>query len=307
MTKPRPTPKPERVSASSLLESIPNVVTEPIEEERPCRCGCWYCETCCCSMGLALRKRLIPILETFRGLMMLSLTIDPLLFVSPEAAYLYVRERRAISRLMQDLWRWGYLHTRRYFRVVEWQNATEMVHFHLLVDATHIPKAAIDRAWSKNRPESAGPPDANRPAFGMTRFSRRRFEGGATHAARYATKYLLKVPEQGWPTWVLDAGDRFRIPRYQTSRGFWPDAETREPSRRSKPTRKREQSGRKYRDRLQECGSAVNVFDRVETTFPDTGEVSVRRYWRERRVLDPSSESPSLEPETVGSGEGGGA
>ncbi len=35
----------------------------------------------------------------------------------------------------------------------------------------------------------------------------------------YASKYLTKYPENGFPDWVMDA--TYRIRRYSTSRGFW--------------------------------------------------------------------------------------
>jgi hypothetical protein len=230
--------------------------------------------------------------------MMLTLTIDPLLFESPEAAYHHARERRAIGRLMRDLKRGGHLHSPRYFAVVEWQKDTEMVHFHVLIDATKVPKTAIDKAWSKNRPTSAGPKAPNRPAFGMTRFSKREFKGGAEHAARYATKYLLKVPSHGWPRWVLEAGRNFRIPRYQPSKGLWGGgAKPAEPARVFERPSIRERPGRTYTERIAECGTAVNVFARVSGMSPDSGERIDRRYWLERKPIDHASpHAPTHEP-----------
>jgi len=219
--------------------------------------------------------------------MMLTLTIDPALFESPEAAYRYARERRVISRLMQDLHRAGHLHSRRYFAVVEWQKDTEMIHFHVLIDATRVPKAAIDAAWSKNRPASAGPREPNRPAFGMTRFSCRRFKGGPEHAACYATKYLLKVPDHGWPAWVLAAGKEYRIPRYQTSRGFWP-AEHHDqdvPAVPAGPFKRpaiRKPEWRSYRERIADCGGMTDEFLVERRADPATGEVAERRTWLRR-------------------------
>jgi hypothetical protein len=43
----------------------------------------------------------------------------------------------------------------------------------------------------------------------------------AVHAARYATKYLIKAPSEGFPDWVMDMGDETRIRRYSASKGFW--------------------------------------------------------------------------------------
>ena len=271
----------------ALLEYFQNVVMREKEEGRifelsKCGCDCWYCPDCCERKGYNLRAELIPILETFRGLMMLTLTIDPELFESPREAYLYVRERRAISILMRDLDAAGHLHSRRYFYVVEFQKHTEQVHFHVLIDASRVPKSAIDASWSKHRPSMVGPPEPNRPAFGMTRFSVPRFDGGPAHAGRYATKYLTKTPAQGWPDWVLNMGKDHRLPRYGTSRGFW----GREP-RPSNPTGKtRETNPRTYAARVADCGTVSNLFERIEEVDTQTGEVTGNLRWLARLGLD---------------------
>lgn len=270
---PGPSPSP------SLLEHFQNVVTGEEGgrsfELAPCGCDCWYCPGCCKRKGYNLRADLVPVLQTFTGLMMLTLTIDPELFGSPLEAYFHVRSRRGISRLMRELDRAGHLHTRRYFYVVEFQRETEQAHFHVLCDATRIPKPAIDAAWSRLRPETAPPPAPNRPAFGMTRFSMPRFEGGAAHAARYATKYLVKVPEHGFPEWVLTQGNEYRVPRYGSSRGLW-GRERVEPTP-SGQTRQR--SELTYRDRIEGCGSSVNVFETDVQTDPATGELIAFKRW----------------------------
>lgn len=42
------------------------------------------------------------------------------------------------------------------------------------------------------------------------------------HAARYATKYVTKVPQYGFPEWVFDIGDEGKqIKRYTASHGFF--------------------------------------------------------------------------------------
>ena len=172
------------VNASNLLEYYHNTVTPPVNEHgvryevAKCHCRCWFCPDCCVLMGYNLRNRLIPALETFNGLMMVTLTIDPELFPDPKTAYLYTMDNRCISVTTQNLDRWNHLHSRRYFYVVEWQEHTEQAHYHVLYDASFILKTDLDKAWSKHRPKNAGPIQENRPAFGMTRFSKRAFEGG---------------------------------------------------------------------------------------------------------------------------------
>ncbi|MBX3358883.1 MAG: hypothetical protein KF745_10690 [Phycisphaeraceae bacterium] len=285
-----------RRGRSSLLEYSQNVVTNEKGEQSfeaiRCGCDCWYCDDCCRRKGYTLRAELMPVLRTFAGRMMLTLTVDPELFPTPRDAYLYIRKARAISRLMQDLDRGGHLHSRRYLYVVEFQEKSEQAHFHVLIDASFVPKTAIDAAWSKFRPQQAGPVAPNRPAFGTTRFSRRSFEGGAEHAARYMTKYLVKTPEYGWPTWVLEMGAKKRVPRYRASRGFW-----NRPSARSLPTgAKRTVVPRSYGERVAECGTTTNLFAAADRVDHSTGEVSRVRVWRARLEVPVAALAVAGEP-----------
>ena len=274
------------VDPSSLLEHSQNVVMgeegEKTYEVAKCGCDCWYCPDCCERKGYNRRAELIPILESFTNAMMLTLTVDPELFDSPQEAYLYIRDQRAISRLMRELDEAGYLHTRRYFYVVEFQTQTEQAHFHVLVDATRIPKEAIDRAWSRMRPQDAGPQAPNRPAFGMTRFSVPKFDGGPAHAARYATKYLVKTPEDGWPAWVMSMGVEHRVPRYGTSRGFW----EREPQPSNPTGKKRKLNPRTYAMKVADCGIHSNLFEVLEYIDVETGELTHRYQWLARLGVD---------------------
>jgi hypothetical protein len=217
---------------------------------------------------------------------MVTLTVDPTLFSSPKAAYLYIRERRAIARLRQDLYRWGFLHSKSCFYVVEFQRETEQAHFHVLLDASFIPKHDIDRAWSKNRPESAGPVVGDRPAFGTCRFSAPNF-ADARHAANYATKYLIKWPEHGFPDWVLDMGSDKRVMRFSASRGFWDNPPRSKPQK--DPTEKKPRApARTYRERQGDCGKSANLFYLVEHVDEETGEECISLHWIGKEPLDAS-------------------
>src|SRR5688572_8184738 len=133
---------PPRPAASSYLESVGKHCDreESRESYELARVGCrsWFCPHCCTGKGLKLRERLIPILETFTGLMMWTFTVDPTLFASPGDAFDYVRAKRCISNVMRQLRRRGFLHSARYFVVIEWQG-NGMPHWHLLADASFIP------------------------------------------------------------------------------------------------------------------------------------------------------------------------
>jgi len=232
-------------------------------------------------MGHNLRARLIPELEKFQGLIMVTLTIDPELFPTGKKAYRYVMKNRCISLLKQQLERWGYLNSGRYFYVVEWQKETEFPHFHILFDSNYIPWDRLLEAWSKHRPEDAGLAVGNRPAFGTVLFSAPKF-ASAVHAARYATKYLVKIPEQGFPEWVL--GMR-KIRRYGTSRGFWG---TKSERRSDKPKRKRVDTKTTYKERIAHCGNGVDVFEVTESASTKTGEIRQVRRWVGELDIDAS-------------------
>ncbi|MEO1007509.1 MAG: hypothetical protein AAFX79_03000 [Planctomycetota bacterium] len=186
---------------------------------------------------------------------MLTLTVDPTLFERPRDAYFHVRERRALGVLIQALHRAGVLHSRRFWYVVEFQKYTEMPHYHVLVDASFIPKDLLDREWSKNRPARCGPPPSNRPAFGMTRISQRSL-GDPEHAAAYVTKYLTKP--DCIPGWVLDLGAKRRVLRFSHSRRLFP-RKKQQPRRLRRAASKRGQS-RSYRQRATDCGQQSVAF-----------------------------------------------
>jgi len=269
------------VTASSLLEYYHNTVTLPVNEHgaryeiAKCHCRCWFCPDCCSIMGYNLRARLVPVLETFNGLLMVTLTVDPDLFPDPKTAYLYTMDKRCISVTTQDLDRWDHLHTRRYFYVVEWQQHTEQAHYHVIYDAQFIPFDELLKSWSKHRPKDAGPKQGNRPAFGTVFCSKSHFEGGPIHAARYATKYLIKVPEQGFPVWVLEMGTDRRVRRYSTSRCLWGTISERSDN----PKTSRSHAKKTYSEKLAGCGDSVNVFEMNEIIDAETGEIQIRRHW----------------------------
>ena len=265
----------------NLLEQLHNTVTKPVNEYgahfevAKCRCNCWFCPECCKVMGYQLRVKLVPILETFDGLILVSLTVDPELFPDPQTAYFYTMDKRCISVTTQDLHRWNHLSSRRYFYVVEWQQNTEQAHYHVLYDSNYIPWDLILKSWSKHRPKSAGPLIENRPVFGTVLFSKPDFEGDPLHAARYVTKYLIKTPEHGYPRWVLEMGKDRRIRRYSTSRGFWGNPT----KRRSTSEKQRSNTFRTYAERIKNCGDSVYLFEIIVTINPETGEITPRREW----------------------------
>ena len=178
-------------------------------------------------MGKALRTKLRDRLCKFACVYGITLTLDGELFSSPEEAWRYVMKNRLLSVFVKKLHDGGFLNSRDYFWVVEWQEETQQAHWHLLVDAHFVPFGEIVAAWSSFRPKSALPlpfkvtagnyKTLERPAFGSVRFSMK--STNPWTAAGYATKYVVKVPDYGFPDWVLDYVGR--VPRYGHSRGFF--------------------------------------------------------------------------------------
>lgn len=256
----------------------------------PQRCKSLFCEHCCQWQGRQIRERLAKVVETWQSPFMLTLTIDPTLFDDPESAHRYVMRKRAISELIRALRDRGYLNGKHYFCVVEWQKKSQMAHYHLLVDANRIPWDVICELWNRNRPADAGPVVGKRPGFGSVRFSKPTFKS-SLHAARYATKYLIKHPENGYPDWVLDYEGR--IKRYVTSHGFWKSVEHAEPIERtqseSQPECETEAEVpnepmqkvrlRSVRERLERCCKEAVLIRVIRRSDDDGEEVEERRFF----------------------------
>jgi hypothetical protein len=264
---------------------------EECYEVAACGCRSRFCAHCCVGRGLSLRERLIPVLCTFTGLQMWTFTVDPKLFSSPKRAFDYVRANRCISETIRQLRRKGFLHSARYFAVVEWQmgegneKGTEMAHWHVLLDASYIPFDVVCEIWNRFRPDGAGPVEGDRPGFGSVRFSVREFDG-PRHAASYACKYVIKHPEKGFPAWVLDSCD---IHRFSTSRGFWSKAcddseevEANQAAVDDEPEELQsaatvEKVRTSIRERLAQCGEKSVVVKVVECMDEETGELKEQR------------------------------
>lgn len=266
-----------------------------------CRCSCRFCPHCCNHLGLKLRERLQPVIESFKGVVMLTLTIDPQLFPDPETAYRHTRQKRLLARLVRRLRKAGALRSSRWACVLEFQKQTQMPHWHLLVESEFVPFETLKNIWNSFRPRCAGPGEGDRPAFGHVRVSRPRF-ADARHAANYVTKYCTKLPEQGFPDWVLDFHGQIRL--FATSRCFFEGFE--EPREKTQqvvktcdcePCREQrdqaESEGRKepkehapacfcdrcrewatgtIRQRLHRCGTGAQLFE-VGAVVNESGEV----------------------------------
>lgn len=249
---------------------------------KPCLCRKWYCGDCAPWMGRKLRHRLRDRLRLFRKVFGITLTIDGSLFSSPEAAWRYVMDNRLLSQLVKKLHKAGFLSSRAYFWVVEWQEETQQAHWHLLVDSDFIPFGKIVEIWSSFRPKWAPSlpvkvtaenyKTLDRPAFGSVRFTLTGCRD-AWRASAYTTKYLIKTPVGGYPDWVLDYVGR--VPRYGHSRGFFPDGRPPDPkASQRKPSfdpKLLEREAKTLRERVAQCRQQTTVL-RVEVSIDETGE-----------------------------------
>jgi len=263
-------PSKQGLSASSfILNTLEKLLPMYPEKETfvvGCSCRSRFCSDCCEGRGYELRKRVTDA-SAFAGsydLTMWTLTVDPKLFDSPEDAYKYLREKRCVSRWVAKLFKAGHLRSRHYFCAVEWQENTEMVHFHIVLEASFIPFHVACDMWGTFRPIEAPPWDGDGPEFGSCQFSNgARASGDAAYFLNYCTKYIIKQPSYGYPDWVLDS--KKNIPRYSCSRGFWgTKTESKEPES------ERPRVSRTIRQRVAACRIKAVVLQRVKW-FDATG------------------------------------
>lgn len=220
---------------------------------------------------------------------MLTFTLDPQHFTSPQEAFEHVKRSRCLSVTMQALRRAGVLQTERWFAVVEWQ-LNGWPHWHVLVEADRIPFDILRDAWNVNLHKLGKSRDDTRVGFGSVRFNAPLTDG--KHAAGYACAYLTKHPEHGYPAWVLESQTR-KVHRYSTSRGFWKNSQDESQVVDELNEHDDDSSGcgandltavedvetrqrRTIGEQLATCGQSTVILREVEEADPITGETSKR-------------------------------
>ncbi len=278
-------PETAAKQSAPLLEYIGNSCGQnqigiPKYEIAPCRCKSWYCLNCRKYKGLEIRFRLLPVIESFNHVMMLTLTIDPDLFNTPNQAFLHIRQKRALSELVRALHKKKTLITRRYFYVIEWHK-NEWPHYHMLLESSRIPYEMIIEFWGRNRPKTAGPVRAGRSPFGHILFSAPRFKN-KSHAAFYATKYLIKPTDTNYPEWVLSFEGR--IPAYGASKGLLKESSA-SPKRPEDEIKKNKKKKRKIKrtikERTEMCGEKSVLFRKVPYMNKEGELKEERQFWSE--------------------------
>lgn len=224
-------------------------------------CRAHVCPDCGPVRGMEVRKRLIES-GLFRNAAMISLTVDRGRFPSPLAALDYVRENRLLWRLMRAL------RIANWFWVLEFQKSGGgWPHWHLLVDCSawggRLPRQSLlilRRLWSVD--------------WGVgSQIDVKASDGQGDHFVNYTTKYLIKQPESGYPTWVLMHDQRIRF--LAASRSVGPMVVRLEVQSRVSVSADDEVRAhmRPLAFRLVECGSKTAVF--AESVEPDSGEVKL--------------------------------
>jgi len=224
------------------------------------------------------------VLCTWKRPFMLTFTVDPELFDNPEEAFKHVTQKRAIARVMKEIS--PYLNQINgriaWFCVIEWQE-NGWPHWHVLVDADFVSIVAVRRAWRRFVPKSKR--HLIRPnidSLGIVRYSLPQGFKSAKHAGLYASKYLVKFPEKGFPEWVMKA--RYRVRRYTTSRGFWGELSHRKPVDPDK--QKKTVLRRTHAARIDDCCRTCSVYAVREETNQTTGEVKRIRHFLGRLACD---------------------
>ncbi len=194
---------PPPAAPVSKLESIDNKVTTDLEvvvlAEHRCRAR--SCSVCAIKRGWIVRQRLLARAGGWIRPAVLTLTVDRGEFSSPVQAYRYVTRKKLLWRLMRALG------VKRWFWVLEYQQKTGSgwPHWHILIDLADVPGGRVDlvKAWQLWR---------DRWGVGGLQLEVRDVEfDSVEHALMYITKYLMKQPEGGFPTWVLKSRQSIRF------------------------------------------------------------------------------------------------
>lgn len=237
----------------SLLTCTPCRYCARVEVTRECRCRSLWCGLCNLKQKLDVRRKLHPVVETWRGCLMVMLSLDRARYPDgPRSAWVDVSKRKCVPRLIERLHALGLVYSRSYVKALEFQmdetfgGGGGWPHWHLLVEADFIPHEKLVRLWGlghvslstgRDRPEDRG----------LTR------EELARKAGNYVTNYITKVEEI--PEWVM-AEKGMRL--FETSRGLLRS----EPTKRDKTKRaKRRKPRNSIGHRLAGCQQGLNLWE----------------------------------------------
>lgn len=196
-----------------------------------CTCKSFMCEQCRAVKGINIRNALLEKSGTFKIPRLYTITVNRAWFPSPKKAFEYVMDEKFIARLLTKE-----LKVRRWVWVLEFQeeNGDGWPHWHILIDISDLPGMWYNRILkkaSRKEPENKKGWRYIPHFFDLNRVHRllrkwkigeqcklslkkRKFMSPA-HAINYITKYLIKMPERGFPEWALKhSGIRFYQPSH---------------------------------------------------------------------------------------------
>ncbi len=198
-----------------------------------CDCKDWMCPDCRKRRGLELLKKFLKKQHLIKTPKLYTITINRILFSSPEEAYHYVMKKKFLARLLTKE-----MKVRRWVWVMEIQEKTGdgWPHWHILIDVSDLPLMWYCRETKdavKQKPENRQGWIAIPHFFDLNKVHRLLRKWGIgeqcylsetdknvtspEQAIRYIMKYLIKSPERGFPPWALKTpGMRF----YQPSHDF---------------------------------------------------------------------------------------
>lgn len=227
----------------------------------PNKCKSRLCPKCGLQRGLIFRSRLLEKIQLFPTPMLFTLTVDPKLHTSEEAVE-HVRTNHLISHLMRRLdvsvWVW----------VLEFQKSG-MPHWHVLVDASHLPRRKVDLklAWH-----------VWRDLWGIGRLDvqQSKPKQSPENFIHYLSKYLIKV-DPNIPEWVYTRTKALRfVQGSKAVGGVMRDAATADQDaadeQQRKPRQRRKPSDRRTIDRMARCGTTTRIL--AESMDKSTGELS---------------------------------
>ena len=220
------------------------------------RCNCRTCPDCGRRRGYETREALLrdEVIQLFKRPVLLTFTVDPKRFTSPEAAHAYVTSEGFLRRLMK------FLNIRIWVWVLEFQKKG-WPHWHIIADVSERGTLKPDdmrRCWALWRDK-----------WGIGGFDLRARKNFATasHAILYITKYLTSPGKNPFPAWFL-AGKRRRLCQGSKSVGRLTMCVSTAHKEISNEERKRKEA-RPLIDRMAECGMSSNVM--LETVDSESG------------------------------------
>lgn len=147
---------------------------------------------------MRVRAALLRTSDSWEIPYLFTLTVDRSKFASPEAAYDHIKKGRYIPRLLTALNLDRWVHVLE-FQMENWdEKGRGWPHWHLLIDLAAVKGYVnLKKAWALWR-----------DTWGLGGLDLRMKKMMSTQnpesAMRYITKYLVKVPKEGWPEWVLE-------------------------------------------------------------------------------------------------------